>query len=140
MPVPSPKGKEEEQDFVSRCMSAIGGEYDQKQAAAICYDAWREAQKASVPSPTGTSLEEKLAVEMIRSALDYDPNRSEEFAKACDVWVNAHAGDYKNMLDTVDIKTVAKRAVDDFTHQFPEARGWAEALIQHMVVSLSKIA
>ncbi len=41
-PVPSPSGGEDEQTFISRCMSEIGGEYDQDQALAICYSKWRE--------------------------------------------------------------------------------------------------
>ncbi len=41
-PIPSPSGNENENDFISRCMSEIGGEYDQDQALAICYSKWRE--------------------------------------------------------------------------------------------------
>lgn len=40
-PVPSPSGGEDENAFISRCMSEIGGEYDQEQALAICYSKWR---------------------------------------------------------------------------------------------------
>ena len=49
MPLPSPKGKEEQQDFVSRCMgdTTMNKEYpDQKQRAAICYSQYRRAKKA----------------------------------------------------------------------------------------------
>lgn len=45
MPIPKPKSGEEEKEYVSRCMSAIGGEFPQKQAAAICYSTYREARK-----------------------------------------------------------------------------------------------
>ena len=41
-PVPSPSGDEDENAFISRCMSEISGEYEQEQAAAICYNKWRE--------------------------------------------------------------------------------------------------
>lgn len=41
-PVPSPSGDEDENAFISRCMSEIGGEYDQEQALAICYSKWSE--------------------------------------------------------------------------------------------------
>lgn len=41
-PVPSPSGEEDENTFVSRCISEIIDEYDQEQAAAICYSKWRE--------------------------------------------------------------------------------------------------
>ena len=40
-PVPSPSGNEDENAFISRCMSEIGGEYDQDQALAICYSKWK---------------------------------------------------------------------------------------------------
>lgn len=41
-PIPSPAGDEDEQAFVSRCISEIIDEYGQEQAAAICYSKWRE--------------------------------------------------------------------------------------------------
>lgn len=41
-PIPSPSGSEDEQAFISRCMSEIIDEYSQEQAAAICYSKWRE--------------------------------------------------------------------------------------------------
>jgi hypothetical protein len=41
-PVPSPSGDEDENAFVSRCISEIIDEYGQEQAAAICYSKWRE--------------------------------------------------------------------------------------------------
>lgn len=50
MPIPSPKGKEKQQDFVSRCMgdSVMVKDYpDQKQRAAICYSAYKKAKKSS---------------------------------------------------------------------------------------------
>lgn len=40
MPIPKVKSGEKEQDFISRCMSNIVGEYEQSQAAAICYSTW----------------------------------------------------------------------------------------------------
>ena len=43
-PIPSPSGDEDEQTFVSRCMEEIGGEYDQEQALAICYNKYREGK------------------------------------------------------------------------------------------------
>ena len=46
MPIPKPKKGEKEDDFVSRCMSDIGDEYDDKdQALAICHDTWRKSKK-----------------------------------------------------------------------------------------------
>ena len=41
-PVPSPEGDEDENKFISRCISELYDEYGQEQAAAICYNKWRE--------------------------------------------------------------------------------------------------
>lgn len=41
-PIPSPSGDEDEQTYVSRCISEIIDEYGQEQAAAICYAKWAE--------------------------------------------------------------------------------------------------
>jgi len=41
-PIPSPSGSEDEQTFISRCMSELNEEFpDQSQRAAVCYKAWR---------------------------------------------------------------------------------------------------
>lgn len=42
MPIPSVNSGESEQDFVSRCIGEISGEYEQEQAAAICYSTYRK--------------------------------------------------------------------------------------------------
>ena len=42
-PVPSPAGGEDEQKFISRCISELYDEYGQEQSAAICYAKWRES-------------------------------------------------------------------------------------------------
>lgn len=43
MPIPKVKENEKQEEYISRCMNAIGDEYkDKKQALAICFDAWRE--------------------------------------------------------------------------------------------------
>jgi hypothetical protein len=41
-PIPSPNGGEAEDEFISRCMSEISGEYDQDQALAICYKKYED--------------------------------------------------------------------------------------------------
>ena len=41
MPIPKPSGESQSQ-YISKCMSAIGDEYPQEQALAICYNTWRE--------------------------------------------------------------------------------------------------
>lgn len=54
MPIPHPRGTEEHDDFIERCMDEIGGEYeDNDQAVAICEKQWDDAQedKAVVTMP-----------------------------------------------------------------------------------------
>jgi len=51
MPIPTKNAGESEDEFVGRCMSAIGNEYPQDQALAICYNSFRE----------GMSTENKIA-------------------------------------------------------------------------------
>jgi len=37
MPIPKRESGETEKDYIPRCMSEIGSEYEQDQALAICY-------------------------------------------------------------------------------------------------------
>jgi hypothetical protein len=41
-PIPSPDSGEDEQKYISRCISDISGEYDTDQAYAICKTKWDE--------------------------------------------------------------------------------------------------
>jgi hypothetical protein len=45
LPIPQPEGGETENEFVSRCISKIIDEYDQSQAAAICYNTYRKKEE-----------------------------------------------------------------------------------------------
>ena len=40
-PIPSPSGSETDDEFISRCMKEISGEYEQDQALGICYSKLR---------------------------------------------------------------------------------------------------
>jgi hypothetical protein len=57
MPLPSPRNKEKRGDFVNRCMADLSkkGEFkDNKQRAAVCYDAFKKAEaKASITTGEG---------------------------------------------------------------------------------------
>lgn len=51
MPIPSPRGQEEHDAFIDRCMEEIGDEYDDNdQAVAVCEDQWEEAKKQVAPT------------------------------------------------------------------------------------------
>ena len=62
MPMPSPKGKEKQSDFISRCMgdNTMGKDFEnQKQRAAVCYSQWEKA-KASADVVLGSHDDEML--------------------------------------------------------------------------------
>lgn len=62
MPLPSPKGKEKQSDFISRCMgdNTMGKDFkDQKQRVAVCYSQWKKA-KASADVVLGSEDNEIL--------------------------------------------------------------------------------
>ncbi len=60
MPIPKPKPDETEEEFISRCMSAISDEYDEEdQAIAVCFTTWREREK-SMDNIERKSVEIKL--------------------------------------------------------------------------------
>jgi hypothetical protein len=62
MPLPSPKGKEKQSDFISRCMgdNTMGKDFkDQKQRVAVCYSQWKKA-KASADVVLGSDDNEIL--------------------------------------------------------------------------------
>jgi hypothetical protein len=40
--IPAPESGEEQDKYISRCISAIYDEYGQEQAAAICYATWEK--------------------------------------------------------------------------------------------------
>jgi hypothetical protein len=47
MPIPKPHSNEEENAFISRCISELYNEYGQESSAAICYSTWREKDNMS---------------------------------------------------------------------------------------------
>lgn len=47
MSIPKVNSGEKETDFIGRCMKNITDEYEQDQAAAICYSTWRESKNMS---------------------------------------------------------------------------------------------
>jgi hypothetical protein len=44
MPIPKPQSGEKQSDYIQRCLEAIGSEYPQDQAVAICYTQWKEGK------------------------------------------------------------------------------------------------
>ena len=59
MPIPSVNSGESEQDFVSRCIGEISGEYEQEQAAGICYSTYRQETKMSTQGKIASLLRQE---------------------------------------------------------------------------------
>lgn len=79
MPLPSPKGKEKQSDFVSRCMgdNTMGKDFkDQKQRAAVCYSQWKKA-KASADVVLGSGENEILIINEAAKKTYGEKKRSE---------------------------------------------------------------
>lgn len=58
MPIPKPTSAEAEQEYVSRCMKEISGEYEQEKAAAICYNTYRSESKMSTQAKIASKFRE----------------------------------------------------------------------------------
>lgn len=73
MPIPKPKQNEKEDAYISRCMAAIGGEYDDnEQAVAICYGAWRDKDKKKMESePKLFDVTEEIFAEGIWNGMGF---------------------------------------------------------------------
>ena len=57
MPLPTPRDSEPEKDFISRCMSALAGEFpDDKQRSAVCYRQFRGDSANHAQSLTGVEV------------------------------------------------------------------------------------
>jgi len=53
MPIPKPKQNEREDDYISRCMSQIGSEYESnEQAVAVCYSTYRRDKMGKIKDTT----------------------------------------------------------------------------------------
>lgn len=62
MPIPKPKPEENESEFVSRCMRSLNTDYpDEKQRAAICYDAYKKEKSENRWSEAVKKFIEKLS-------------------------------------------------------------------------------
>jgi hypothetical protein len=59
MPIPTPTAAETEEQFVSRCIGEISGEYEQEQAAGICYSTYRQETKMSTQGKIASLLRQE---------------------------------------------------------------------------------
>ena len=72
MPIPKPKSNEQKDAYISRCMAAIGDEYDDNaQAVAICHTQWRERKKMA-KEPKLYEVTEEIFAEGIWNGMGFE--------------------------------------------------------------------
>jgi hypothetical protein len=79
MPIPTRKGGESEDEYIPRCMAAIGGEYPQDQALAICYDKFRE----NMNKTTQQTVNQKIARMSKLRGINLNPDGSYDMKEPC---------------------------------------------------------
>lgn len=107
MPIPKPKEGESQNDFMSRCMSAMSSEFsDEKQRSAVCYSTFRkkEVGSFSVFSPVT-----KCWTETVKSG------ESEKSQRFFEVTVSG-------MKEDRDGEVMDKEAIDDMVLQFKSGK------------------
>jgi len=85
MPIPNIKSDEQQQEYISRCISELYDEYGQEQSAAICISKW-EKEKMSI-NVTPESQQGGVAEGVFsRTKFQYKPNNKEpmsDFMSRC---------------------------------------------------------
>lgn len=66
MPIPKPKDGEKQNQYINRCMTAIGGEYeDKKQALGVCFTEWRKKDNLDLNDFFDNDLYVEMDIERI---------------------------------------------------------------------------
>ena len=117
MPLPTPNKGEKQNDFISRCISAVAGEFpDSKQRVAVCYSQWRHKEMAMKPDFDSWSSWKQII------------NRT-----ANEVMTLAAQGEYK--MD--EAKTVAMMIENSSSWQH-SLTTWSGPMWEHMRIQLSQ--
>ena len=80
MPIPNPRSEEQEQDYISRCISDLYDEYGQEQAAAICYSTWRENMSVEDETPEESQQGGVVPGVFGRTKFEFIPNAKESMS------------------------------------------------------------
>lgn len=105
MPIPSPRSGEKENEYIGRCMHAIGDEEDTDQQLAVCYSKWREHQSRSLADVR------RVLAEPVR-AVDGRPGRVKSYAA---IWGDEEHPDWYGTWFTRDT---------DFALDWYDQRPW----------------
>lgn len=64
MPLPKPRKGEKQNDFISRCMSAVKDEFPgQKQRTAVCFSQWRQKEQGEIEDEDEEEGDEEIEME-----------------------------------------------------------------------------
>lgn len=78
MPIPKPESQENEQEFISRCISELYNEYGQEQSAGICYSQWNDKDKMSEEED---AQQGGVVSSFGRTKFEYSPKPKEKMAE-----------------------------------------------------------
>lgn len=105
MPIPKPKDGEQEQEFISRCISELYNEYGQEQSAGICYSQWRDKDQMSEEVFADYPWDECVSDQLDKGYSEESANKICGFIR----WSNMNADEFKT-LPTSDCIEKAKSA------------------------------
>ena len=77
MPIPKPNSGEQEEAFISRCISELYNEYGQEQSAGICYSQWNDKDKMS-EEEENAQQGGVVGQSMARTKFEYSPKAKEK--------------------------------------------------------------
>ncbi|NIQ81013.1 MAG: hypothetical protein GTN93_23535 [Anaerolineae bacterium] len=120
MPIPKPRSGEKENEYINRCMSAIGDEGPTNQQLAICYDKWRDNRGLRA-----SDVRRVLATPI--RAVDGHPGRVKSYAA---IW-----GDEENM----DLYGTWFTRETDFALDWYDQRPWLYDHTLNQFVRAAKI-
>lgn len=80
MPIPKPLESEQEQEYISRCISDLFDEYGQEQAAAICYSTWKENMSVEDETPEESQSGGVVPGVFGRTKFEFIPNAKESMS------------------------------------------------------------
>jgi hypothetical protein len=80
MPIPKIKDGEQEQEYISRCISELYDEYGQEQSSAICYSTWRENMSVDGQTPEDSQQGGVVPGVFGRTKFEFLPNAKESMS------------------------------------------------------------
>ena len=119
MPIPKPKPDESRNDFIGRCMEAIGGEFDDNdQAVAVCNSTWEEAKKSM--SVNDQLLKEIKARQEKKTAFNYGILTADRWVKSVQKCIGSELCYRFACTKSTSFNDVLEKAAKTLTYSNPE--------------------